>query len=216
VAFFGAGFLAGGFLTFLLWTSAAVHVSALSHLSGTTQGWIGLAVAAVAGTLLGLSIARLERLGTAVMASVAGYAGGYALYPITLDHLISWSGGQIATATVCAALAFVVVFALEKGLVVVTTCAAGAFLAAVGGAELIFHWGPTSEDAAISAIKAGDVRYWYFVAATAGLFLLGLLAQLVVDPRLIKRRAPEEDLTFYGDHDQGGVEVRTDAGARFI
>lgn len=226
VAFFVAGFIAGGFLAFTVWTSGA---ATLTCISAQAKMYIAAALSLVCGGVLGASLARLERFGTAVVGGCAGYAGGYLLYPITLDHYVSVWWGQYALGAILALLAFALVFAWERELLVTTSCAAGAFASAVGGAQLFFNYSPTSadfqqhwKDASAGNLDAGtDAQFWEFLGAVVALFVLGMLVQLKLDPCLFQKNK-HEGLSFYDDEEQQrqqqGSEpaVVTNTGVRLI
>lgn len=208
IAFFMAGFLAGGFLAFTVWTSAA---ATLTCISAAAKMYIAAGLSVLCGGVLGAALSRLERFGTAVIGACAGFAGGCLLYPITLDHWVSAWWGQYVCGGVCALAAFAVVFAWEKQLMATTTAAAGAFATATGGAQLFFHYDPTSADFQKhwSDATAGDVHvddhFWVFLASVIGLFVLGLMVQLKLDPYVAAKcaeRSNKQDLSFYDDEEQ--------------
>lgn len=224
VAFFLAGFLAGGFLGYTVWTSAA---ATLTCISAATKMYMAVGLSVVCGGVLGTALSRLERFGTAAIAACAGFAGGCLLYPITLDHWVTAWWGQYVCGGICALVAFVIVFALEKQLLVTTTAAAGAFAAATGGAQLFFQYDPTSADFQKhwNDAAAGDVHiddhFWTFLGSVVGLFVLGLLVQLKLDPYIAGKRAAQnkQDLSFYNDEEQQQTQpevVQTSTTVRYF
>lgn len=226
VAFFAAGLIAGGFFAYTVWTTGAASITSIS---AQAKMYIAAALSLVCGGVVGVSLARLERFGTAVVGGCAGFAAGELLYPITLDHFVTAWWGQYAMGAALALVAFAVVFTYERELLVTTSCAAGAFASAVGGAQLFFHYSPTSEDFQQhwKDVNAGhvdvgdDAHFWEFLGAVVGLFVVGMLVQLKLDPCLFKKNE-HEGLSFYDDeerqHQQGTGEpaVVTSTGVRMI
>lgn len=224
IAFFMAGFLAGGFLAYTAWTSAA---ATLTCISAAAKMYIAAGLSVLCGIVLGAALSRLERFGTAVIGACAGFAGGCLLYPITLDHWVSAWWGQYVCGGVCALAAFAVVFAWEQRLLALTTAAVGAFAAATGGAQLFFHYDPTSADFQKhwSDATAGDVHvddhFWVFLASVIGLFMLGLVVQLKLDPYIAGKRAErnKQNLSFYDDEEQQRAQpeaVQTSTTVRYF
>lgn len=206
-ALFMAGALMGGFLAYTIWTSLIAEVATIA---ATTKMYVALGLAFVGAALLGSAVARMERIGTALVGACAGAAGGFLLYPVTLDHFVSYWWGQDAFGFLCAVLAGAFVFKWEGELLAVTTSGFGSFAAAVGGAKLFFHYTPSSADfqqhwgtwkADGHQMEAGvDKDFWVFLASVLGLFVLGLLVQLKLDPACsAKEEQGPQTMSFYAE-----------------